>query len=184
MKKKYMFLCLLSFLLLAGCRQKKEIQVTPDTFPEFSKQLRFTKVYIVTGTKRGNYEYYIDDPKKVEVIKLCLQRAKHMKFELERLSKMRETQKNENLEMLIFETKTTIYSLQFCWNNEFVYGIWWESPELLKVFEKWQLFEELSKADPAWPEPNYPKYPSDANALQRHPHDKNEPLPPLIGDKK
>ncbi|MFA5293467.1 MAG: hypothetical protein WC496_10585 [Phycisphaerae bacterium] len=173
MKKCILILCLFGFLLVTGCRQKKEIQLTPDTFPEFCK-LKFTKVYISTGTRRGGYEYYIDDPKKVEVIKLCLQRAKHMKFDLERLSKMRETQKNENLEMLIFETRNTMYSLQFCWNDEFVYGFWWESAPLLKVFEKWQLFEELSKADPAWPVFTL-NYPTDTNTFRLPPYDRNEP---------
>jgi hypothetical protein len=173
--KKYILIIyfILVFLLIAGCRQKKEIQLTPDNFSEFCK-LKFIKVYISTHTRRGGYEYYIDDPKKVEVIKLCLQRAKHMEFDLERLLKNRETQKNENLEMLIFETRNTMYTMRIGWNDEFVYGYWWESPDLLKVFKKWQLFEELSKADPAWPE-FIPKYPLDKDEFKPPSYEGNEP---------
>ena len=65
-----------------------------------------------------------------------------------------------------------MYTLRFAWNVEFVYGLWWESAPLLKVFEKWQLFEELSKADPAWPE-LIPKYSSDVDTFQ--PYEGNEP---------
>lgn len=175
MKKKYILVgCLFGFLLVSGCKQKKEIQLTPDTFPEFCKLKKFNKVYIVTFTGRGGYEYYIDDPKKIEVIKLCLQRAKHMPYDLLRFPKYDETKKNENMEMLIFETRNTIYSLQFGWNDVFVYGYWWESPELLKVFEKWQLFEELSKADPAWPV-FAPNFQPDTNTFQSPSYDENEP---------
>jgi len=174
MKICILILCLFSFLLILGCRQKKEIELTQDNFPEFYK-LKFTKVYIFTHTIRSygyGYEYYIDDPKKVEVIKLCIQRANHTKYDKDRLLKNRETQKNEDFEMLIFETRNTMYTLRFAWNDEFVYGLWWESAPLLKVFEKWQLFEELSKADPAWPE-LIPKYSSDVDTFQ--PYEGNEP---------
>ncbi len=182
MKNCILMLCLFSFLLLAGCREKKEIQLTPDTFPEFCKLKKFNKVYVVTFTRRGGYEYYINDPKKVEVIKLCLQRAKHTKYDLVQFSKGREPPKNENVEVLVFETRNRLYSLQFFWNDEFVYGFWWESPQLLKVFEKWQLFEELSKADPAWPV-FIQKYSSDVNTFQPPLYDRNEPRQPIEPNK-
>ena len=176
--KKYILILFLftNFLVFNGCKPKKEIELTRDNFSEFCK-LKFTKVYIFTHTMRAygyGYEYYIDDPKKVEVIKLCIKRAKHTEYDRERFLKNKETRKNKDFEMLIFETRNTMYTLYFAWNDEFVYGYWWESPQLLKVFEKWQLFEELSKADPAWPEFT-PKYPLNKDEFKPPSYEGHEP---------
>jgi hypothetical protein len=174
MKNYILIVCLFSFLLLAGCRQKKEIEITQDNFPEF-RNLKLTKFYIMTISHRGyGYEYYIDDLKKAEVIKMGIYNANKTGYDEDRFEKDKETRKNEDQEILYFETEDTIYTMRIGWNDEFVYGYWWESPELLKVFEKWQLFEELSKADPAWPE-FIPKYPLDKDEFKPPSYEGNEP---------
>jgi hypothetical protein len=160
MKKKYiLLLCLFGFLLVEGCRQKKEIEITQENFPEFRK-LKLIKFYITTISHRCyGYEYYINDLKKAEVIKMCIYQAKKTGYDNERFQKDRQTRKNANQEILCFETKDAVYTMRIGWNDEFVYGHWWESADLLRVFKQWDLFNELSKADPAWPEPNWIKNP-------------------------
>jgi len=173
MKNYILILCLFNLLLVVGCRQKKEIEITQDNFPEFRK-LKLTKVYIMTIGRGYGYEYYIEDLKKADVIRVCIYNAKQTEYDNELFQKDKQTRKNENEEILYFETKDSIYTMRFAWNDEFVYGFWWESPELLKVFEKWQLFEELSKADPAWPK-FIPKYPLDKDEFKPPSYEGNEP---------
>jgi hypothetical protein len=50
-----------------------------------------------------------------------------------------------------------------------VYGKWWKSPELLEHFEQWNLLEDISKADPNWPPPEWLKNPPP----EREPYDPN-----------
>jgi hypothetical protein len=151
---KKLFFCLILFFILAivGCKPKKEIEVTKDNFSEFCK-LKPIKVYIYTHIVSYGYEYYINDPKKVEVIKLCIKDANQTEYDKEQFKKNKETQKNKNFEILTFETRKAIYTMRIGWNDEFVYGFWWKSADLLRIFKKWGLFEELSKADPSWPAP-------------------------------
>jgi hypothetical protein len=164
MKKLLFFLMLLFVITMLGCKPKKEIELTRDNFPEFCK-VKLTKVYIYTNVsnEKGEglpfygYEYLISDPKKVEVIKLCIRNANQIEYDKERLKKNKQTRKNKNVEILTFETRKAIYTMPIGWNDEYVYGYWWESADLLRIFKKWGLFEELSKADPSWPEPNWIK---------------------------
>ncbi|MEN6386786.1 MAG: hypothetical protein ABFD79_16525 [Phycisphaerales bacterium] len=177
MKNYILILCLFGFLLIVGCKQKKEIELTQDNFPEF-RNLKLTKFYIMTISHRGyGYEFYIDDLKKADVIRLCIYQAKKNEYDNERFQKDKQTQKNEDHEILYFETKDAIYTMRIGWNDEFVYGYWWESAPLLKVFKKWQLFEELSKADPAWPV-FLPKYStSDTNTVIFYEANESEYIP-------
>jgi hypothetical protein len=172
-------LTILILIFTIGCK-KKEIELTRDNFSEFDKA-KLTQVYIdnyVSNSEKSGrlpfygYKYYINDLSKIEVIKLCIRQATQFEYDIERFKKNGQASKDRNLTRLIFETKKVMYTMRIGWNDEFVYGFWWESPQLLKVFEKWQLFEELSKADPAWPEFT-PKYPSDVNTFQ--PSEENEP---------
>jgi hypothetical protein len=167
--KKLCFLTVGLSILIAtsGCKPKKEIELTRDNFAEFCK-VKLTKVYIYTHVsnpeKSGSlpfygYEYYINDPKKVEVIKLCIRQANQTEYDKDRFKKNKQTRKNKNMEILTFETPKVIYTMRIGWNDEYVYGFWWESADLLNVFKKWDLFAELSKADPSWPAPDWKKNP-------------------------
>jgi hypothetical protein len=158
---KKLFFCLILFFILTivGCKPKKEIELTRENFSEFCTS-KIMKMYIytnVTNPEKGNwwlygYEYPINDPKKVEVIKLCIKDANQTEYDRKKFNKNKRTSK-QNTEILTFETKKAIYTMTIGWNDEFVYGLWWESADLLRIFKKWGLFEELSKADPSWPAP-------------------------------
>jgi len=58
-----------------------------------------------------------------------------------------------------FKTRKAIYGTRIAWDDELVYGLWWQSPELSKNFKKWNLFEDIIKADPNWPPPDWIKNP-------------------------
>jgi hypothetical protein len=183
MKHKKIFAVIaagLVLLLMNGCSNKKpQVELTRDNFPEFYKA-KITKVYIYTYRGSYYYDYPIQDPKKGEVIKLCIGNANQTEYDKERFRKNRQTSKEESAEALFFETEKVIYSMRFGWNDEFVYGFWWESKDLLRVFKKWCLFEELSKADPSWPEPSRIKHPpkeTEPNSLEKEP---NQPAQKLL----
>jgi|GEM_PF-1322664 len=149
-----------SIFIICGCsKEKPHVEVAKDNFSKFESS-EFTKVFIyINGSKvypeqkRQSlyfYEFPINDPVKVEVIKRCIKDANQTEYDRERFSKKRA---GEGIDrgLFVFETKKLRYTMLIGWDDKSVYGTWWESPELLSIFRGWGLFEDLAKADPNWP---------------------------------
>lgn len=143
---------MLFLVFIPGCSEKKlkSIELTKDNF-SILNTLKLTKVYINAHAVGYGYEYYINDPKKIEVIKICIKDANQVDSAIERVS---EKQVDKiKVYGLYFETRKEVYCMRIAWDDKFVYGDWWQSTDLLRAFKKWDLAGEISKADPSWPEP-------------------------------
>ena len=153
-------------ILLCGCSKKKsEVELTKDNFSKFNS-LYVTKVYISCvpfkadpNRRQIGYSYEFPlDPIKGSVILMCIKDSNQTSYDIERTFKRRNSKKG-NHGLFIFETKKMKYTMPIFWDDESAYGFWWESPELLSIFRGWGLFEDLAKADPNWPPPNWLKNP-------------------------
>lgn len=147
------------FLILvsAGCTAKpKEIELTPENISRVDAA-KLTKVYVLshsskrTGLPYGYY-YKFDDVSKGYSFLRWIMDAKQTEFDRERLHQKLRV-KNTTTVRIYFETKEAVYNTLIGWDDRCVYGYWWESPDLYRVFRGWGFFEDLAKADPNWPPP-------------------------------
>lgn len=124
--RKILIALLLFLAFISGCSDKKlkNIELTKDNF-SILDTLQLTKVYIYAIGRGYSYEYYINNLKKVEVIKICIKYADPMESAIERV---REKQTDKmKVHGLYFETQKEVYCMRVGWDDNFVYGDWWQS---------------------------------------------------------
>jgi len=148
---------LLLILFLAGCAHKpNEVELTAENISTVDRS-KLTKVYVLShSSKRTSllYRYYykFDDVSKGYSFLRWIMDANQTEFDRERLhQKLRE--EHATTVRIYFETKQAVYNTLIGWDDKCVYGYWWESPDLFRVFRGWGFFEDLAKADPNWPPP-------------------------------
>jgi len=153
------------FLILFTCgcaKRKTEIQFHKEDLPKLESS-DVTKVYFRIDVIKSepnkmslayDYEYPIDYIKG-RVILRCIKEANYIDYDNPNRPPRREMQiaKGQHCR-LFFETKKFLYSANIAWDDESVYGYWWESKDLLSIFRGWGLFDDLMKVDPNWPSYN------------------------------
>jgi hypothetical protein len=155
-------------LFVAGCsKPKEEIELTRDNFLQRNPS-KVKQAHIISHGKPGtipySYDYTIEDNKKITKIVECINTANpitdehwqnlwgyspSLALDANQL-KLRQTSR-----LIVFETPQKLYSTRIGWDSELVYGKWWESSELMESFRQRNLFDELLKADPNWPLPDW-----------------------------
>lgn len=173
-------ICLTMLMITgSGCRETPpEIGITRDNFSYIKKsstgEIEILSAAFTPGGMPYHYRFSIFDPRRIHLILECMQNAKPID-ENEQL--VADLKKNNRL--LIFKTQRAHYSTKITWNDDFVYGTWdmlavenwsWKSSEMREYFRKWNLIEEISAADPQWPDPDWMTTP---------PPDSDSSLPPL-----
>ncbi len=178
MKNTILTICLLSSVcFLAGCKSKPKY-IYLDMEKENIAKLKPSKVNEICIISNHfhdkmvsyTYDFTIMDPKKIETIIKCIKDANQIDNYYQQvlwpslIDDKWESDKNisalrQNRRLIHFKTKKVIYDAAITWNDETVYGFWWQSAELLKHFKKWNLFEDIEKADPNFPPPDWTKNP-------------------------
>lgn len=145
---------LLLILFSVGCAAKpKEVELTPNNISTVWR-LKLDKAYVlrhVVGNGRAYGYYYHLDASKGSAILQYIRDANVMTPDRNRIRQ----KAGEPLSpvWIYFETRDAVYCAHIGWDEKCVYGYWWESPELYRVFRGWGFFEDLAKADPNWPPP-------------------------------
>jgi hypothetical protein len=127
-----------------------------------------------------SYNFPITDPEKIKIIIECIQDANQIEDYYRQVlwphfpGYIRDPNRSEytlrrSRKWITFKTRKAIYDTRIAWDDELVYGLWWQSPELSKNFKKWNLFEDISKADPNFPPSDWIKNPPPEGA----PYDPN-----------
>ena len=161
MKMRLIFFNILLVVLICGCAQKPEVEVTRDNVSKLDSS-DLNKVYIICSAGKSDpnkgstlYHYELPiNPVKGHVILRCIMDANHTEYDVERF-KRRHTDGKIDSGLFVFETKKLRYTTRIFWDDKSAYGFWWESPELLSIFKGWGLFKDLAKADPNWPPSHY-----------------------------
>lgn len=160
------FLSITLALCLGGCScRKPEVELAPDNISKVDSS-KLTKVYILSrggrselnrGVALYHYELPIKPIKGRSILRWIMD-AKQTEFDRERLhQKLRD--KHITPILICFETEQAVYHTHIGWDDKCVYGYWWESPDLFRVFRGWGFFEDLAQADPNWPAPIWYKNP-------------------------
>jgi hypothetical protein len=165
MKTLLIFFSILLSFWICGCSSKKQqVELTRENISGLHDTSKLEKVYILCHGGDPNrrqmpyfYEFPIN-PTKGHVILRYIEDANQSEFDRERLSKKRIGEEGTS-GLFVFETKKAIYSTRIGWNDKSVFGYWWESADLLSVFKGWGLFEDIAKADPNWPPPEWMRNP-------------------------
>lgn len=190
--------CLILSLVLftIGCSSKpKEVELTRDNFSKLNPSKVKEVCIISRKTTFYWYNFPITNPEKIKIIIECIQDANqiedyhrqvlwphfpgYIKDPNQSEYTLRQSRRHIN-----FKTRKAIYDTRIAWDDELVYGLWWQSPELSKNFKKWNLFEDIIKADPNWPPPDWiknpppesdPNFPPNRLPWNRHPELRMEP---------
>ncbi len=141
-------------LLFGGCtKDKRPLELTPNNISTVWR-LKLDKASVlrhVVGNGRAYGYYYHLDASKGSAILQYIRDANVMTPDRNRIRQ----KAGEPLSpvCIYFETRDAVYCAHIGWDERCVYGYWWASPDLFRVFRGWGFFEELAKADPNWPPP-------------------------------
>ena len=120
------YLYVVSAVLLSGCaRTVREVGLTRDNVAMLSPG-EVKEVNIISHGMAGvlpySYDFYITDPAKIDIIVRSVQDVRR-----------RDTKKQTN-RIICLRTRTANYCTGVGWDEESVYGLWWESVELREHF--------------------------------------------------
>jgi len=174
MKSLLIPLCLLSVLAVTGCSSKPVyVELNKENIAELNPS-KVKEICIVSPshgkTILYSYNFPITDPEKIKIIIECIQDANHIEDYYRQVlwplypGYIRDPNQSEytlrqNRRNIQFKTSKAYYETLIAWDDKLVCGLWWQSPELSKNFKKWNLFEDISRADPNWPQPDWTKNP-------------------------
>ena len=169
---------------ITGCSQEPEyVKLNRENIEKLNPS-KIKEVCIVSHsygkTIFYSYDFPITNPEKIKMIIECIQNANQIEDYYRQVlwphypEYIKDPNQSEytlrrSLRHICFKTRKARYETLIAWDDESVYGLWWQSPELSKNFKKWNLFEDISKADPNWPPPDWIKNPppeSDPNFPQ------------------
>ena len=182
MKTLLITLSLFFVFSFTGCSFKpKYVELNRENIAKLNPS-KVKEVCIISHGKTIFYRYNfpITNPEKIKIIIECIQDANQIKDYYRQVlwphfpeyikdPNQSEYTLRQSRRLINFKTRKAIYDTRIAWDDELVYGPWWQSPELSKNFEKWNLFEDISKADPNWPPPDWIKNPPPEGA----PYDPN-----------
>ncbi len=182
MKKLLIILYLYLSIVTTGCSHKpKYIQLNKGSIGILNPS-KIKEICIISQGKTiyYHYEFSITDPEKIKIIIECLQGAQQIKGYQQKVlwGITPEPNKSEyalrhSRRNIIFKTRRAKYETKIAWDDDAVYGAWWQSAELLKHFKKWNLFEDIGKADPNFPPPDWTKNPPKDQVAPESPIDYN-----------
>jgi len=188
---------------ITGCSFKpKYVELNRENIAKLNPS-KVKEVCIISSGSRGKtifytYDFPITNPEKIKIIIECIQDANQIEDYYRQVlwphspEYIKDPNQSEytlrhSRRAINFKTRKAIYDTRIAWDDELVYGPWWQSPELSKNFKKWNLFEDISKADPNFPPPEWIKNPppeSDPNfPPNRLPWNRLPGLEPAAGAK-
>jgi len=183
---------------ITGCSFKpKYVELNRENIAKLNPS-KVREVCIISHGKTIFYRYNfpITNPEKIKIIIECIQDANQIEDYYQQVLwphfpeyYIKDPNKSEytlrqSRRAISFKTRKAIYGTPIAWDGELVYGLWWQSPELSKNFKKWNLFEDISKADPNFPPPDWiknpppesdPNFPPNRLPWNRHPELRMEP---------
>jgi len=168
MNKQLICLMLFPVLFTIGCSSEpqKEIQLTRDNFSQL-KASKVKEVQIISHRLKehpttgmlmpSGYVFPIRDPEKIKTIVKCIRDANQIDENQRqilwsdsprRIQDANETQRSlrRTRRFICFETSKITFSTRLEWDNDFIYGHWWRSAELMKKFKEWHFFPPIKSA--------------------------------------
>ncbi len=172
---------------ITGCSSKPEyVELNRENIANLNP-CKVKEICIVSHSHKPgmlfySYDFPIKNPEKIKIIIQTIQDANQLEDYYRNVlwpwpnpqGYIRDPNQSERAlrnsrRAIIFKTRKARYETQIAWDDKSVYGFWWQSSELSKSFKKWNLFEDISKADPNWPPPDWIKNPPPEGA----PYDPN-----------
>lgn len=126
---------LLAISGIIGCsKEAEEVELTAESFAGLDAS-KVREVVITSCMSRDRHgriwlhhtDFPVSDPEKIRIIVECIRDAKQGNYDM-----------GPPARSIHFNTRKTLYWTSISWDDECVYGKWWQSAELLRYFKQWE----------------------------------------------